>query len=211
MLGGIGVLLILVIADLAWAGVQAADSFSQARDDLRDGGAALEAGQLDEAQNLFGAAGSAGHDAVSALGHPSIGLVGLVPGLSENVDALRRSAKAIEFASAGGTAFAQAGDAAGWDGSTIPGFAPGGHIDASIIEAAGPQLQEAATQLGMARDEVAPIDPALARRPVAGSDRSRRRPRSTIGRSKRGSRPGWRSSSPPSWGRRVRRTTSWSR
>jgi hypothetical protein len=150
----------LLIADLAWAGVQAADSFSQARDDLQQGGAALQAGQLDEAQNLFGAAGSAGHDASSALAHPSVGLVGLVPGLGTNVDALRRSAKAIEYASAGGTAFAQAGAAAGWDGSTIPGFAPGGHIDASIIQAAGPQLEEAATQLGMARDEVAPIDPS---------------------------------------------------
>src|SRR4051812_7417631 len=163
-----GVVVLLAIADLAWSGIRAGDAFAQARDDLREGGSALEAGQLDEAQNLFGAAGSAGHEASSALGHPSVGLVGLVPGLGDDVDALRRSAKAIEFASAGGTAFAQAGAAAGWDGSAIPGFAPGGHIDASTIEAASPQLQEAATQLGMARDEVAPIDPSTLVGPLRG-------------------------------------------
>src|SRR4051812_32350941 len=154
----VGIFIVLVIADLAWAGVRAGDAFVQARDNLRDGGSALQAGQLDEARNLFGAAASAGTDADSAMNHPAVKLVGLVPGLDQNVDALSRSARAITYAAGGGTSYADAAEAAGWDGSTIPGFAPGGRIDASIIQAAAPQLEDAATQLGMARDEVAPID-----------------------------------------------------
>jgi len=156
---GLGVLIVLLIADLAIAGARAGDAFQQARADLRDGGAALEAGQLDEARNLFGAATTAAADAESAMNQPAVKLVGLVPGVHANVDALGRAARATGYAAAGGTSYAEAADAAGWDGSSIPGFAPGGHIDASIIQAAAPQLQEAATQLGMARDEVAPIDP----------------------------------------------------
>src|SRR5262245_52973089 len=77
---GFAVFLFLVVVDLAWAGVRAADAFTEARDSLRDGGAALESGQLDQARNLFGAAGSAGADATSAMGQPAVGLLGLVPG-----------------------------------------------------------------------------------------------------------------------------------
>jgi hypothetical protein len=155
---GLGLLILLAIADLAIAGVRAGDAFTQARDNLRDGGSALEAGQLDEARNLFGAASSAAADAQSAMKQPAVELVGLLPGVHANVDALSRAAEATGYAAAGGTSYADAADAAGWDGSTIPGFAPGGHIDASVIQAAAPQLEEAATQLGLARDEVAPID-----------------------------------------------------
>ena len=72
---------------------------------------------------------------------------------------MRRSARAIGYAASGGSAYAEAASAAGWDGSSIPGFSPGGHIDASKIAAAAPKLEEAATELGQARDEVAPIDP----------------------------------------------------
>src|SRR4051794_8618175 len=156
----ISVVILLAIIDLAWAGVRAGDAFAQARDGLRDGGTALEAGQLDEARNFFGAAGSAGAEAQSAMDQPAVRLLGIVPGIHANVDALRRSARAIGYAAAGGDSYAAAAAAAGWDGSTIPGFAPGGHIEASSIQAAAPQLDAAATQLGMARDEVAPIDPS---------------------------------------------------
>jgi hypothetical protein len=160
LLIGVAVFVVLVVADLAWAGVRAVDGFTQARDDLSEGGAALEAGRLDEARNLFGAASTAATDAQSAMSQPAVRLLGLVPGAHANVDALSRAAKATGYAAAGGTSYADAAEAAGWDGSTIPGFAPGGHLDASIIQAAAPQLEEAATQLGMARDELAPIDPS---------------------------------------------------
>src|SRR3954462_4324038 len=102
---GLGILILLAIADLAIAGARAGDAFAQARDDLAAGGSALEAGQLDEARTLFGAASSAAADAQSAMNQPAVRLLGLVPGVHANVDALSRAAKATGCAAAGGTSY----------------------------------------------------------------------------------------------------------
>src|SRR5690242_3381596 len=94
VLAGTAAVLLLISINLAWAGVRAVEAFSQARDDLQQGGAALQAGQLDEARNLFGAAASAGTQATSALNHPAVRVLGLVPGLGNDVDALRHTSRA---------------------------------------------------------------------------------------------------------------------
>ena len=66
------------------------------------------------------------------------------------------------LAAQGGTAYADAADAAGWDGVTLPGFAPGGHIDAAAIERACPAITKAADLLAQADAELAPVDAGLA-------------------------------------------------
>src|SRR5205085_104717 len=158
----LGVLLIgvVLLIDLAWAGSRAIDAFTSARDDLSAGGSALQSGSIGEAWNDFGASSSAGKAAVGALAHPAVSVVGWLPWFSDSVDAARRSARAIELAAGGGTSYADAAEAAGWDGSTIPGFQSGGRFDSTALAAAAPNLQNAADQLAQARDEMAPVDPS---------------------------------------------------
>src|SRR4029079_16305484 len=67
---GVFVVSVVLAIDLAWAGSRAIDAFTQARDGLSAGGTALQSGNVPEAHNEFGAASSAGHEAVDALGQP---------------------------------------------------------------------------------------------------------------------------------------------
>ena len=163
---GVFVVVVVLAIDLAWAGSRAVDAFTQARDGLSAGGSALQSGNVPEAHNEFGAASSAGHEAVDALGQPAVSVAGWLPWVSDDVDAARRAARAVELAANGGTSYADAADAAGWDGTSIPGFGGGGHFDPSALAAAAPHLQDAADQLSAARDEMAPVDPSSLARPL---------------------------------------------
>src|SRR6478672_1573368 len=116
---GLLVVVVVLAIDLALAGSRAAGAFTDARAALTTGGSALESGDVNEALNEFGAASSAGRDAIDALGHPSVTVVGWLPWFSDDVDALRRAARAVTLAADGGTSYADAADAAGWDGSSI--------------------------------------------------------------------------------------------
>ena len=165
---GLLVVIVLLAIDLALAGSRAASAFKDGRDALTTGGSALESGNVPEAQNEFGAASSAGQDATDALGHPSVSVVGWLPWFSDDVDALRRAARAINLAAEGGTSSADAADAAGWDGSSIPGFQSGGQFNPSALAAAAPHLQDAADHLSAASDEMAPVDPSSLAAPLQG-------------------------------------------
>src|SRR4051794_17674448 len=151
LLGILAVLVILGI-DLAWAGSNAYDGFSTARNDLSAGGVALQSGDIAEARNLFGAATSDAAEARDALSHPSVKLVGTLPWFRGDVDAVQRSATALELAGRGGTSYVDAADAAGWDGGPIPGFQSGGRFNPGALAAAAPHLQDAADQLSAASD-----------------------------------------------------------
>src|SRR3954453_20358049 len=110
LLGILAVAVILGI-DLAWAGSNAYDGFTAARNDLSAGGVALQSGDIAEARNLFGAAASDAAEADDALSHPSVTVVGWLPWFSEDVDAARRTARAVSLAAAGGTSYTNAADA----------------------------------------------------------------------------------------------------
>src|SRR3954447_5164714 len=159
LLGILAVLVILGI-DLAWAGSNAYDGFSTARNDLSAGGVALQSGDTAEARNLFGAATSDAAEARDALSHPSVKLVGWLPWFSDDVDAAQRGAVALDLAARGGTSYVDAAEAIGWDGSSVPGFSPGGHIDAAAIERAQPSMAEAADLVGQANAELQPVNPS---------------------------------------------------
>ena len=157
---------VLVVADLAWASARAVDGFQQARDSLESGGQSLQSGDVATARNDFAAAESAGAQAQGSLSHPSVSLVGALPWFSDEIDAARRGADAIVLASQGGGAYADAAEAAGWDGTNLPGFAPGGHIDAGAIQRAAPDIEKAADLLGQADAELSPIDTSTLQAPL---------------------------------------------
>lgn len=167
----LGILLLVgaFVADAAWAGTKAVSAFRDARDELKAGGDLLLEGDIPGARNAFAIATTRADDADAALGHPAVGIVGMLPWFSDEVDAARRGATAAGYAARGGTAYADAAQAAGWDGGTVPGFAPGGRIDAAVLRAAEPGVVEAAGLLDLAQQELAPVDPATLRAPIAAA------------------------------------------
>src|SRR4051794_17618000 len=158
LLGLLAVAVVLGI-DLAWAGSNAYAGFTQARKDLSAGGAALQSGDIAEARDQFGAATSDAAEAHDALGHPSVSLVGWLPWFHNDVDAARRGATALDLAARGGTSYVEAAEAIGWDGSSVPGFSPGGHINAAAIQRAQPSMTQAADLVGQANAELQPVNP----------------------------------------------------
>src|SRR3954469_13009410 len=155
---GILAVALIVGVDLAWAGSNAYDGFTRARSDLSAGGTALQSGDIAEARNLFDSAASDAVQARDALGHPSVKLLGWLPWFSGDVDAAERGATALELAARSGTSYVDAAEAIGWDGSTVPGFSPGGHIDAAAIRRAQPSMTQAADLVGQADAELQPVD-----------------------------------------------------
>src|SRR5215213_8973347 len=165
---GILVVLIAFAIDLVWAGSHAYTDFRQARDSLNAGGDELLSGDLDGARDSFSAAHSVGTGATDALGHPAVTLVGWLPWFRDEVDAARRGADATVLAAEGGGGYANAAIAAGWDGKTVPGFAPGGKVDTGALQRAAPDIQKAADLLEQADDELVPVDPSTLFSPLAG-------------------------------------------
>ena len=127
---------------------------------MQHGGDLLVAGDLTGARAAFAAGEASAKEAKDALHQPGIRLLGHGPILGVNVDAARRGANATADAAAGGTAYVEAAQAAGWNGKDIPGFAGGGHFDTNAISAAAPGIQRASELLTAAQSELAPVDPA---------------------------------------------------
>jgi hypothetical protein len=153
-------MLVLLAADAAWAASRAYGSLTDARDGLRVGARSLESGDLPAADIAFSNASTQGANASSALAHPGVTVLSWLPWISNDVDAVRRVARSASLSGQAGKSYAGAARAVGWDGATVPGFAPGGRIDAPLLRAAEPGLNEAADLLGRAKDELAPVDPA---------------------------------------------------
>ncbi len=146
--------------DAVRSGTAAVQGFRDARRLLIEGGALLGSGDVEGARVALSAAEEAAERADRSLHRPGISAVGWLPWFSTELDAARRGATATRLASQGGLALAAGADAAGWDGGTVPGFAPGGRIDAAALAAAQPYVLEAATLLVAASGELAPVDAA---------------------------------------------------
>ena len=127
---------------------------------MQRGGDLLVAGDLTGARAAFAAGEASARKAKDALHQPGIRLLAHGPILGVNADAARRGANATADAAAGGTAYVEAAQAAGWNGKDIPGFTGGGHFDVATISAAAPGIQRASELLTAAQSELAPVDPA---------------------------------------------------
>ncbi len=159
IVGFLLLLALLLLADAAWSGVQAAQALQDTKDELQAGASALENGDVPTAQNDFGAASSHATAAVNALAHPGPQVLAHVPWLGHNVDAVQRLSRAAQLSAQAGSALTNAADAAGWSGDNLPGFSAG-HLDPSVIEKAAPGLAEAALLMAEASQEVDPVDPS---------------------------------------------------
>jgi hypothetical protein len=148
-----------LIADVTWSVMSASHHVRTARDALERAARELEAGDPASARSSFREAAASASAAASAAGHPGVRLAGALPGLGDDLEAVRSLTRATEIAAGAGEALAVAAETAGWDGTSVPGSSPG-HIDLSVIEATTPALEDAARLLRRAEDLVSDLDPA---------------------------------------------------
>jgi hypothetical protein len=160
VLASLAVVFVLLLADAIWAASTAASSLRKAETGLRQGGDALLDGRVPDARNAFEAAQTAADRARSALDHPSVRIAAALPWLGDSVEAARRVTRSAEAAAEGGGHLVSAADAVGWNGDSIPGFAPGGRIDAGLFRSAEDDVDAASAAFSLAVEELAPVDPS---------------------------------------------------
>jgi hypothetical protein len=155
----VGIVVAVALAvDLVWAATTALPAFRDTHTALRSAGGLLLAGDVDAAEAGFSHALSRADRAASALSHPSVGLLGLLPRLDDDVDAARRAARASQLAAEGGLSYVSAARGIGWDGEQVPGFSGNGRFDADAIATAAPDVARAAELLAEADGELTTVD-----------------------------------------------------
>jgi hypothetical protein len=149
VLGGV---LLLLVLDGLWAANAARNALTLADATLRRGTAALQGGDPATAQASFRVARDAAADLEGALRHPLPLLAGVLPGLREDVRALRSLADVTDLVGASGEHLVAAARAAGWFGDeTLPLLADG-RVRLEPVERAAPDLVRAARGLSRATD-----------------------------------------------------------
>jgi Protein of unknown function (DUF4012) len=154
----IGLFLAALALDAAYVASTAPRELRSARDALQAGGDSLQAGHLQEARLRFTVARDAIERADDALGQPVVGLVSLIPGVGDDVDAVRSLAGASDRAASAGLDLVDAAQAIGWTGDELPSFANGVVRIVDGLQKAAPELDAAARALERASSELGAID-----------------------------------------------------
>ena len=143
----VAVVLALLAADAVWVVVQVRGEMERAQADLRQGADALMAGDVDEAESSFVAAGSATSSADGLLGHPAGMLAGITPWIADDTDAVRNLIDSASLAADAGTTLTGAARRVGWQGGTLAGLSQGKGSLAATLAASGSEIRSAAVQL----------------------------------------------------------------
>ncbi len=111
-------------------------------------------GDPEAAAPHFAAAREAADDAVASVGHPSLGLAGLLPVVGNNIDAAAAVGEASRATADAGATMVEVARDLGWTDIRIPASTAAGVLDIEALEAALPamtsvvdRLREAATTL----------------------------------------------------------------
>jgi hypothetical protein len=151
---GLATFAILLVLDGLWAGRNLFRGLTSARAELSVAIESIVTGDPEAAAPHFAAAREAADDAVASVGHPSLGLAGLLPVVGDNIEAAAAVAEASRAtADAGATMVTVARDL-GWTDIRIPASTSSGTLDIEAFDAALPamgsvaeRLREAATTL----------------------------------------------------------------
>lgn len=154
----IGLLFALALLDVVYVAATAPRELRSARDHLQAGAVALQAGDLSEARTQFTVAGDSIVRARRALGQPVVGLIGWLPRVGENVDAVRTLADASGVAASAALHLVDAAETVGWTGHELPSFDSGVVQVVRGLEEAAPDLEAAARALDRSTAEVRAID-----------------------------------------------------
>ena len=144
---GLATFVILLVLDGLWAGRGLVAGLTNARAELSVAIESIVTGDPGAAAPHFAAAQEAADDAVSAAGHPSLGLAGLLPIVGDNIEAASAVAEASLATAEAGTTMVKVARDLGWTDIRIPASSASGDLDIEAFEAAIPDMGSVARQL----------------------------------------------------------------
>lgn len=144
---GLATFVILLLLDGLWAGRSLVRGLTNARAELAIGIESIVTGDPDAAAPHFDAAREAAQGALDAIGHPSIGIAGLLPIAGANIDAASAVADASLATADAGTSMVDVAHDLGWSDIRIPASTSIGSLDIGAFETALPQMDLIARRL----------------------------------------------------------------
>ncbi|MEX1264159.1 MAG: hypothetical protein WEE66_09535 [Actinomycetota bacterium] len=167
VLAGVATLVVLLTLDGIWAGRAMFRGVSGARSELSEGAIAVVTGDPAASVPRFDKAAEWADSALAASGHPSIELARLLPWVGDNLEAVAAIAEASRRSADAGLAMAEAAETLGWHDLRLPAVQAIGDVDLATIEQAAPVIDEVATELEAARDQLDAIGPERLVGPIA--------------------------------------------
>jgi uncharacterized protein DUF4012 len=149
---GLATAAILLVLDGVLAGMSLVRNLTRARSELNVGIEAIVTGDPDGARPHFAAAAEAADRATGAVGHPSMGIVGLLPVAGENLDGASGVAEASKQTAVAGTEMADVARTLRWTDVGLPAARAAGSLDLAAMEAAVPALDRVVWRLAGAAD-----------------------------------------------------------
>src|SRR5262245_39113392 len=137
---GLATFVVLLLLDGLWAGRSLVRGLTDARSELAIGIESIVTGDPDAAAPHFEAAREAAEGALDAIGHPSIGIAGLLPIAGPNIDAAAAVADASLATADAGTTMVDVAHDLGWSDIRIPASTSIGSLDVEDFETALPQM-----------------------------------------------------------------------
>lgn len=171
----LGLVSLALVLDAVWTYTTVKSSLNDARTELERGAADLRAGRLGDARSRFGIARLAGMRAAGFARHPTGFIAGVLPGFSDDADAVRALARSAELAGDAGTSLVSAATIAGWNGRNLAALHAGGDIDVAAVRRAAEPLSRADASLKAAKVALRPVDTSSLIEAVAGPVRSAQR------------------------------------
>ena len=148
----VGGMLLLLVVDGVWAGLTLKGGLEASETNLLEGVTALQDGDLEAARSHFTSARDDASATDSILRHPSTALASITPGLTRDVDVVKRLGDATGLAAESGLTAVRLAEALG---VTSDGFAASlygdGRVDLDSLRAAEPFLVDLVDQLSDAQ------------------------------------------------------------
>ena len=150
VLAGVATFAILLVLDGLWAGRNLVRGLTNARSELSVAIESIVTGDPGSAAPHFEAARRAADDARGAVGHPSMGIAGLLPIVGDNIDAAAAVADASRATADAGAAMVRVARTLGWTDIRIPASTAAGSLDLAAFEDALPDMETVTQDLRVA-------------------------------------------------------------
>ena len=147
VLAGLATFLILLVLDGIWAGRNLVRGLTTARSELSVAIESIVTGDPGSAGPHFAAAALAADDALDAVGHPSMGIAGILPIAGENIDAAAAVARASRATAEAGSKMVDVARTLGWTDIRVPASTTAGRVDIEAFEGALPDMQAVTDRL----------------------------------------------------------------
>lgn len=149
-LAGLATFAALLVLDGIWAGRTLVRGLTAARSELSIAIESIVTGDPGSAGPHFDAASRAADAARRAVGHPSMGIAGLLPIAGDNIDAAAAVADASQATAEAGTEMVRVARTLGWTDIRIPASTAAGNVDIVALEDAIPDMEAVTRRLDIA-------------------------------------------------------------